>query len=148
MNLESFFQSPWMMWAVLALILAIMEIAVPIFAFSFVSFAAVISALVSLKWGGPVQLLVFMASTLLSILIVRPRILNRVHRHHPMPSRAQALVGLRGVVSEDVDPVVGTGRVMVEGQDWAAKSHSVISVGKSVEVEKHDGIVLIIKEVL
>ncbi len=147
MNLDLLSESPWVLWTVMALTLAILEVGVPVFAFLFASIAAMITALVSLSFGWPIQLVIFIFSTLLSVVILRPRLLNRWQRNHSMPSRAQALVGAQGVVSETVDPIVGTGRVMVEGQDWAAKSQSLISIGKTIKVEKHDGIVLIIKEI-
>ena len=146
MSLDTLFQSPWLFWIVLTLIFAILEVGVPIFAFSFVSVASAITALVSMRWGWSVQAVTFLAGTLLTLLILRPRLLSRLQKSHTMPSRSQALVGAVGVVTEALDSAAGTGRVQVEGQDWAAKSQTPISVGKQIKVENHDGIVLIIKE--
>ncbi len=147
MNIESLLPSAWMTWVIIALVAGILEVAVPMFTFSFVSIAAGITALTSTRYGLFIQFAVFIGVTLLSILVLRPRVLNRWQRQHNMPSRSQALINSQGVVTEAIDSVRGTGRVMVEGQDWAAKSHSAIAVGKSIKVENHDGIVLIVREI-
>ena len=147
LNGFDFPQNLWVMWILLALIAALLEVTLPAFAFLFASLAAGITALGSLFLSWPMQIVVFLFSVLLMVLLLRPRFLNRLQKEHSMPSRSEALVGLVGVVTESVDPQTGSGRVMVEGQDWSARSLSPIPVGKSVKVENHDGIVLIIKEI-
>ena len=42
----------------------------------------------------------------------------------------------------DIDPIVGSGRVNVGGEDWAAKSPEAIAVGTTIRVVAADGIVL------
>ena len=42
----------------------------------------------------------------------------------------------------DIDPVIGTGRITIAGEDWAARSHEAIAVGTKVKVVGADGIVL------
>mgnify|MGYP003693839927 CR=1 FL=1 len=39
-----------------------------------------------------------------------------------IPSRTQQLIGREGVVTNDIDPTTGTGRVNVGGEDWARRS--------------------------
>jgi membrane protein implicated in regulation of membrane protease activity len=60
----------------------------------------------------------------------------------PVPSRTEKLMGQRGVVTEAIDPVRGTGRVNVGGDDWAATADKVLAVGAEVVVDGADGIVL------
>ena len=59
-----------------------------------------------------------------------------------VPSRTGALVGRDGVVTSDIDPTVGAGRVNVGGEDWAARSVSPLTVGTRIRVVGADGIVL------
>ena len=59
-----------------------------------------------------------------------------------MPSRTEALIGTKGVVTHDIDPTVGAGRVNVGGEDWAARSAEPIAAGTKVRVVGADGIVL------
>jgi membrane protein implicated in regulation of membrane protease activity len=47
-------------------------------------------------------------------------------------------------VTETIEPGEGRGRVMVSGQDWAARSSVVIPAGVDVVVKGADGIVLIV----
>jgi membrane protein implicated in regulation of membrane protease activity len=59
-----------------------------------------------------------------------------------VPSRTQPLVGRHGIVTHDIDPTLGTGRVTVGGEDWAARSTDAIASGTKVTVVGADGIVL------
>jgi len=59
-----------------------------------------------------------------------------------VPSRTEPLVGRQGIVTHPIDPVSGTGRVNVAGEDWAARSAAAIAVGTTIRVVGADGIVL------
>ena len=45
-------------------------------------------------------------------------------------------------MTHDIDPTLGTGRVNVSGEDWAARSAEPIPAGTKVTVVGADGIVL------
>ena len=49
------------------------------------------------------------------------------------------------LVTHDIDPVTGTGRINIAGEDWAARSHDPITSGTKVLVVAADGIVLEVK---
>jgi len=59
-----------------------------------------------------------------------------------VPSRTDPLVGKQGVVTHDIDTTLGSGRVNVGGEDWAARAKEPIAVGVKVRVVGADGIVL------
>ena len=61
-----------------------------------------------------------------------------------MPSRTEALAGKLAHVTEAIDPVRGTGRVNVAGEDWAARSAAPVPAGAEVRVDGADGIVLLV----
>jgi membrane protein implicated in regulation of membrane protease activity len=52
------------------------------------------------------------------------------------------LVGRHGIVTHDIDPTIGTGRINVGGEDWAARGAESIPIGTKVRVVAADGIVL------
>ena len=54
----------------------------------------------------------------------------------------EQLIGKNGIVTHDIDPTAGTGRVNVGGEDWAARSTDRIPAGSQVGVIGADGIVL------
>jgi membrane protein implicated in regulation of membrane protease activity len=59
-----------------------------------------------------------------------------------VPGRTEKLAGQRGVVTEVIDPLRGTGRITVGGQDWAATASATVPLGVEVTVDGSDGIVL------
>ena len=59
-----------------------------------------------------------------------------------MPSRTEPLVGRHGQVTHDIDPTLGTGRINVGGEDWAARSAEPLPSGTRIRVVAADGIVL------
>jgi membrane protein implicated in regulation of membrane protease activity len=134
--------TPAVAWAILAIASALVEILIPHFGVIFVSAAAVAAALVAWIGGGLAwQLLVFAIVLAASLMILRPRMMSKLDAPG-VPSRTEALVGKRGLVTQDINVTVGTGRVIVEGQDWAARSPSVVPAGREVRVNGADGIVL------
>jgi membrane protein implicated in regulation of membrane protease activity len=129
-------------WLGIALIAAIIEVSVPHFGSAFVSAGAVAAAAAAyFGFGVTAQVLVFVLVLTVSIAVLRARLLNRV-AGQGVPSRTAPLVGRHGQVTHDIDPTVGTGRVNVAGEDWAARSAEPIPVGTKVRVTGADGIVL------
>jgi membrane protein implicated in regulation of membrane protease activity len=59
-----------------------------------------------------------------------------------VPSRTAPLVGKQGVVTHEIDATLGSGRVNVGGEDWAARAAEPISTGVKIRVVGADGIVL------
>ena len=129
-------------WVGLAILAAIVEVSIPHFGVVFVSVAAVAAALVSaLGYGLPAQLVVFIIALGLSLSVLRPRLVKHLGGRG-VPSRTEALMGKEGVVTHDIEPRIGTGRVNVGGEDWAARSKGPLPMGTKIRVVGADGIVL------
>jgi membrane protein implicated in regulation of membrane protease activity len=145
---QVFLSHPWALWLLVAVVSGLLEVSVPYFTFTFVSLASLVAMCAAICAGNwIVQFLSFAVALVLFLMILRPRMLSRLHKSHAMPSRSQALVGCFGEVTESIDAATGTGRILVNGQDWAAKSEQIIAAGQRIVVEDHDGIVLIVKEI-
>lgn len=133
------------LWLILALVAGIVEVLIPAFVFLFVAVAALLTAAVAwLAFSSTVQVVFFAAVSVLLLLLVRPVLASKRLAAKGVPSRTEALVGKLGHVTEAIDPVRGTGRVNVAGEDWAARSPSPVSVGAQVLVDGSDGIVLLV----
>ena len=145
--LSDAFNHQWTLWLTLAVVCGILELIVPSFSFVFASVAALATALLANWWNLTSQLIVFSTLLLTSLVLIRPRLVAKLHTSKAIPTRTQALLGNKGTVTEAVSPLTGSGRVLIEGEDWAAHSTQDIAVGKSIIVEGSDGIVLKIKEV-
>jgi membrane protein implicated in regulation of membrane protease activity len=137
------FDNTAVMWVTVAILAAIVEISIPHFGVIFVALAAggsAVAALLGLNL--PTQIAAFIIVLGVSWVFLRPRVLARLAAAPGVPSRTQALVGTQGLVTEGIDPTIGTGRVNVGGQDWAARSASPLAAGTRVRVVGADGIVL------
>lgn len=134
--------SATVVWLVTAIVAAIVEISIPHFGLIFVSAGAFTAALVSwVGFGFEVQLLVFAVEVGASLLLLRPRLMKSFGSRG-VPSRTEALIGQEGIVSVDIEPLIGAGRVNVRGEDWAARSGAPIPSGQRIRVVSADGVVL------
>jgi membrane protein implicated in regulation of membrane protease activity len=133
-------------WLIAAMLLVIIEMVSPIFGALLVAGAAVIAAVfAAIGYTTTTQLCVFGAATILSLGLLRPRIMAKLYSSQGVPSRTEALIGKEGTVTETIDPSAGTGRILVLGQDWAAQSTEKIHTDSIVRVESADGIILKVK---
>lgn len=132
-------------WLIVALAAGIAEILIPALVFLFVALAALATVgVVALGFNVTVQVVFFAAASLLLLGLVRPIFASKRLGGKGVPSRTEALAGKLGHVTEAIDPVRGSGRVNVAGEDWAARSAASVPAGSEVRVEGADGIVLIV----
>jgi membrane protein implicated in regulation of membrane protease activity len=132
----------WLIWAIVAIGLAVGEILTPgLFFLGPVAVAAVLAAVLAVVGlGAAVQLLAFVVASIASVAVLRP--LARSHLHVPPMLRTgtAALVGSKALVLERVD--VNGGRVRIGGEEWSARSFmedQVLEPGARVEVVKIEG---------
>ena len=131
----------WLGIAIAALLIELVSVG---FILLFIAIAALVAAaLAQLGAGLPVQIVVFAAGSLLLPVLLRRRLLERISGRG-VPSRTDALVGTDARVTEALDPVLGTGRIVAGGQDWAARSTVALPAGAGVRIMGADGITLLV----
>ena len=116
--------------------------------FLFVGGAAIIAGILSalgIPLGG--QLAGFAISAVVLAAALRPRLLKKLHGSKGVISRTDALIGQTGTVTNTIDPISASGRILVGGHDWAASSTERIESGSLVEVLGSDGIILLVAPV-
>jgi membrane protein implicated in regulation of membrane protease activity len=129
-------------WLGVAFVSFIVEVSIPHFGFAFVGAGAIVAAGAAfLGFSVPVQLGAFIVVMTVSLVLLRSALLTRLGGKG-IPSRTEALIGRDGIVTDDIDPRVGTGRVNVAGEDWAARSAESLPAGTKIRVVGADGIVL------
>jgi inner membrane protein len=129
-------------WLALAFIGAIVEVSIPHFGFAFVSAGAIAAAAAAyLGFGVVTQVGTFVVVMGVSLIGLRSRLVGYLGGQG-VPSRTDPLIGRHGVVTHDIDSTLGTGRVNVGGEDWAARCPESIPPGTKVRVVGADGIVL------
>jgi membrane protein implicated in regulation of membrane protease activity len=139
----------WVVWAVLAVVLAVGEIFTPgLFFLGPVALAAVAAALAALAGlGAGLQVVVFIGASLASLAVLRP--LARAHLRMPPALRTgtAALEGAHAVVVQRVDSLGG--RVRIGGEEWSARAFmpdQVIEPGTRCEVVKIEGATALVYE--
>jgi membrane protein implicated in regulation of membrane protease activity len=139
----------WVVWAVVAVVLAVGEVLTPgAFFLGPVALAAAAASLAALLGAGTAgALIVFIVGGLLSLLILRP--IARRHVHLPAISRTgtDALVGRRAVVTRRVD--TSGGRVRIGGEEWSARAYldgQELAEGTTVDVVKIEGATALVVE--
>jgi membrane protein implicated in regulation of membrane protease activity len=132
----------WLIWAIVAVLLAVGEIFTPgMFFLGPVALAAVVAGVTAAVGAGvAVQLLVFIAGSIASVWVLRP--IARRHLHMPSQLRTgtAALEGAKAVVLQRVD--LNGGRVRIGGEEWSARAYmddQVYEPGARVEVVKIEG---------
>jgi membrane protein implicated in regulation of membrane protease activity len=132
----------WVIWAIVAVGLAVGEILTPgMFFLGPVALAAVLAAAVAALGAGlGIELAVFIAAAVASLAFLRP--IARAHLRMPTQLRTgtAALVGARGVAVERID--AHGGRVKIGGEIWTARAFDeaqVIEPGERVDIVKIEG---------
>ncbi|HSD81902.1 MAG TPA: NfeD family protein [Solirubrobacteraceae bacterium] len=140
----------WIVWAVLAVILAVGEILTTSFFLFPFALGAVAAAIVDLAGGGGTpQAVAFVVVTALSLGIVRPI----ARRHLSMPAQLRtgtdALVGRTAVVTETIANDAGHGAIRIDGEVWTARAFDdddVIEAGRRVTVMDIKGATALVSE--
>lgn len=136
----------WVLWFALAFILLIAEIFTPGFVLACFSFGCLAAGIIAL-FGDAIllQLVVFMAGTLVFFFTIRPFALKHFYSSKDtVLTNIDALIHKSAVVIEAIDEDTGTGRVRMGGEDWRAKAAdgSSIASGQHVTVIKVEGTTL------
>lgn len=115
-------QTMFIFWLAAAVVLAAVEAATASLVtiwFAGGAVLAMICAWIGVGYVG--QLAVFVAGSLLLLLLTRP-LAKRVLHRDGQPTNADRIIGQQGIVTERIDKTAGTGRIIVLGQSWAAVS--------------------------
>ena len=129
-------------WLAVALVAAVIEVSLPHFGCAFISAGAIAAAGAAFfGFGVPVQIGTFVVVMTVSLVALRANLLSRL-AGGGVPSRTGPLVGRHGQVTHDIDPTLGTGRINVGGEDWAARCSEPLATGTKIRVVSADGIVL------
>ncbi|MDO4576181.1 MAG: NfeD family protein [Planctomycetia bacterium] len=108
------------------------------------SIAAFVAACFDVSLVG--QCVVFTVVSVVLFLLMWP-FLGKV-KVEKTPTNADSVVGMEGIVLDDIDNVRSLGRVQVNGLGWAARSEdgSLIEAGKRIVVRELQGVTLTVSE--
>jgi membrane protein implicated in regulation of membrane protease activity len=138
----------WMIWILLAVILAVGEVMSLSFFLAPFAAGALLGAVADLAGASTVvAVLVFLVSSGLFLGFVRP--IARRHMHTPAQIRTgtAALVGQTALVTERVD--ADAGAIKLSGEVWTARPYvdgEVIDAGRRVQVVQIQGATALVSE--
>lgn len=95
-----------------------------------------------------VQGILFLAVSIILLIFTRPFAERYINRGH-IRTNVEAIPGKRAVVQEEISNLHGTGRVLLEGNEWMARTEQdseTIGCGTLVQVLYVSGAKLIVKE--
>lgn len=134
-------------WLAVAVVAAVVEAAVPALVSIWFVPGSVLALIASLL-GGPLwlQMTLFVGATVLAIVFTRP-LARRLQKNSPASTNADRVLGATAMVTEEINNLLGQGRVTVLGNSWAARTQSpegVLSPGQEVTVVRIEGVKLIV----
>lgn len=144
--LDLIIQNMSIVWLVLMVLLFIIEAAtagLTVIWFALGALAALIAALFGAQiW---LQVLWFLVVSIATLWFTRPLALKYLNGRS-VATNADRVVGMEGVVCEDIDNVAGTGAVKLDGKEWTARSDSGTNIpsGSVVKVRRIEGVKLIV----
>ena len=130
----------WYIWLIAAGIFFIIEIATVGFLIFWLGIGALLAMCTSFFVEDMfIQTLVFVISSIILIFLTKPLV----------STNAYSVLGKKGIVTIPIDNLSGTGQVKVNGEIWSAKSNGTnIPVGTEVEIQKIDGVKLIVTQMI
>ena len=137
---------PWLVWLLIALVLAIAEILTLTAALGLFALAALATAgIAAIGLAVPGQLIAFAVLSATGVVLVRPWA-----RRHMLEARVErfgidALVGSSAYVLQDVSAHAGL--VRIGGEEWSARAYDdavVIPAGSTVDVLQISGSIAVV----
>ena len=147
------FLKPEVVWFLVGLALLILEFAMPGLVIFFFGVGACVVAAVCLVAPNDlitlnVQLIIFIASSVLSLLLLRKWLKGVFLGHTPskqdLTENLEEYVGQHAVVKEKIVPKAG-GKVEFHGTNWEAQAEQEIEEGTVVEIIGKDNITFKVK---
>lgn len=138
---------PWF-WLILFLVLLVVEAATLSLTTIWFAGGALVAFIVSMIFDNRVpEFIVFGAVSLALLFFVRPSALRRFNRRRTK-TNVEAVIGKTVRVIEAVNNLADTGRVKLDGMEWAAvcvDDNMILSVGEFAVVERVEGVKLVIR---
>ena len=138
----------WMLFVIIAIIAGVVEIVAPtLFCINF-AIAALISAVVSIFWGGFVgNMIVFIALSIFSIIFIKPMLEKLLKKEDEADFNAQYV----GKIVKVIEPITNLkGAVTIYEERWEARLKEAgeeIPVGADVKIVSNESTILFVEKI-
>lgn len=138
-------------WLILFIVFLVLEVltAGPLISiwFCFGSLAAMIAAGAGLKLFP--QLVIFVVISVAFLILTKPFV-KKFLKIKDTKTNADRILDLKGIVSEDIDNVLGKGAIKVDGKEWTARNidnDEIILKGTEVKIIQIEGVKALVKKI-
>ena len=138
----------WQFWIILAGIFFVIEMATVGFLVFWFGIGALIAMVVSLFTSSiAIQTTVFVLSSTVLLFFTRPFVNKFTKKDVEVHTNVYSIIGKRGIVTKDIDPIRGKGQIQIGTEIWSAKSvdDSKIEKGTEVEILEVDGVKAVVR---
>lgn len=140
-------QIGWLVWVAAIVLFGIVEAAtVSMVSLWFVggALAALIAQLLGAAWG--VQIVVFLAVSIILLACLRSFV-RRFVTPRQTATNTDAVIGREAVVTEEINNLLATGALKLDGKEWTARSTDgeILAVGTVVTIVKIEGVKLLVE---
>lgn len=129
-------------WLVLMVLFIWIEASTVTMASLWFAAGALVSMIIALL-GGPLwlQAVVFLVVSGVLLLLLRP-VAKKYFTPKITKTNVEAIIGTRGIVSEEIDNLLAQGQVKINGLEWTARSTSgeKIPAGSTIKVDRIEGV--------
>ena len=136
----------WLIILILAIIVEVISLGLTSIWFAGGAIVAILATL--LHANVPIQVALFVISSLLLLYFTRPLAVKYFNKDR-IKTNVESLIGRQAVVISEIDNLQGIGQVTVGGQEWSARSvdeRKQIPVGAVVEIIAINGVKLIVRD--
>lgn len=91
-----------------------------------------------------IQATIFVISSTLLIFLTKP-LINKFVSKKTVATNVYEVIGKKGIVTQEINPITGKGQVKVGNEIWTAISDETLPLDTQIEVLKIEGVKLIVK---
>lgn len=138
----------WHFWLIAAGIFFIIEMATVGFLMFWFGIGALITMIISFFISNIyIQAIIFVVTSTALMLLTKPFVNKFINKDTTVMTNAFSIIGRKGIVTKEINPILGTGQIKVNGEIWSAKTSSdnIIPENTEIEIIEIDGVKAVVK---
>lgn len=139
----------WVIWIIAAVVFGIIELSTTSFFIIWFSIGSICAAVTSVYTNIIYfQIFIFLLVSTVLLAYTRPIVKKFMDSKQPHKTNVDNMIGQKGIVTADINPLVAKGQIKVKGEYWTANSadQSVIEKDTVVVVKEIKGVTAIVSK--